>query len=72
MSAMINMIMAGASLQMFPPLSCLFLLFGLPPGFPLGKFPLPVLALEKGLYLREQDMGQRTNSIPVALSCSSL
>ena len=55
---------------MFPPLFvlCLFLLFGLPPGFPLGIF----LALEKGLYLREQDMGQRTNSIPVALSCSSL
>ena len=26
--------------------------------FPLSKFPLPLLALEKGLYLREQDTGQ--------------
>ena len=26
--------------------------------FPLGKFPLSFLALEKGLYLREQDTGQ--------------
>ena len=26
--------------------------------FPLGKLPLPFLALEKGLYLREQDTGQ--------------
>ena len=23
--------------------------------FPLSKFPLPLLALEKGLYLREQE-----------------
>lgn len=40
---------------MFPPLSCLFLLFGLPFCFPLGIFPLPLLALEKRLYLREQE-----------------
>ena len=26
--------------------------------FPLGKFPLSFLALEKGLYLREQDTGK--------------
>ena len=26
--------------------------------FPLGKFPLSFLALEKGLYFREQDTGQ--------------
>ena len=26
--------------------------------FPLGKLPLSFLALEKGLYLREQDTGQ--------------
>ena len=43
---------------MFPPLSCLFLLFGLPFCFPLGVFPLPLLALEKRLYLREQDSGE--------------
>ncbi len=43
---------------MFPPLSCLFLLFGLPFCFPLGVFPLPLLALEKRLYLREQDTGK--------------
>lgn len=42
---------------MFPPLSCLFLLFRLLLCFPLGKFPLSVLALEKRLYLREQDTG---------------
>ena len=43
---------------MFPPfvspvLSCFFLLY-----FPLCKLPLPFLALEKRLYLREQDTGQ--------------
>lgn len=43
---------------MFPLLSCLFPLFGLPLHFPLGKLTLPLLALEKGLYLREQDTGQ--------------
>ena len=43
---------------MFPPLSCLFLLFGLFLRLPLGVFPLPLLALEKRLYLREQDTGQ--------------
>ena len=43
---------------MFPPLSCLFLLFRLLLCFPLRKLPLPFLALEKRLYLREQDTGQ--------------
>ena len=43
---------------MFPPLSCLFLLFGRPLFLPFGKLPLPLLALEKRLYLREQDTGQ--------------
>ena len=43
---------------MFPPLLCLFLLFGLLLRFPLGVFPLPLLTLEKRLYLREQDTGQ--------------
>ena len=43
---------------MFPPLLCLVLLFGLLFRFPLGVFPLPLLALEKRLYLREQDTGQ--------------
>lgn len=37
---------------------CLFLLFGLLLCFPFGKLPLPVLALEKLLNLREQDTGQ--------------
>ena len=46
---------------MFPPLSCLFLLFGLLLRFPLGVFPLPFLTLEKRLYLQEQDTGQGTN-----------
>ena len=41
-----------------PPLSCLFLLFGRPLFLPFGKLPLPLLALEKRLYLREQDTGQ--------------
>lgn len=45
--------------MMFPPCALvpfqlvLFLLY-----FPLGKLPLPFLALEKRLYLREQDTGQ--------------
>ena len=43
---------------MFPLLSCLFPLFGLPLHFSLGKLTLPLLALEKGLYLREQDTGK--------------
>ena len=43
-------------MKMFPPLSCL-LLFGLLLCFPLGVFPLPLLALEKRQYLREQDTG---------------
>ena len=51
---------AGASLQMSPLLLCLFLLFGLLFRFPLGVFPLPLLALEKRLYLREQDTGQES------------
>lgn len=43
---------------MFPPLSCLFLLFSLLFRFPLGVFPLSLLTLKKRLYLREQDTGQ--------------
>ena len=43
---------------MFPPLLCLVFLFGLLLCFPLGIFPLPVLALKKRLYLREQDAGK--------------
>ena len=43
---------------MFPPLLCLVLLFGLLLRFPLGIFPLPVLALKERLYLREQDAGK--------------
>ena len=43
---------------MFPPLLCLVLLFGLLLCFPLGVFPLPVLALKELLYLREQDAGK--------------
>lgn len=38
---------------------CLFLLFvSLLSCLPLGKLPLSLLALEKRLYLREQDTGQ--------------
>ena len=43
---------------MFPPLLYLVLLFGLLLCFPLGVFPLPVLALKERLYLREQDTGK--------------
>ena len=43
---------------MFPPLLRLVLLLGLFLCLPLGIFPLPLLALEKGLYLREQDAGK--------------
>ena len=43
---------------MFPPLLYLVLLFGLLLCFPLGIFPLPVLALKERLYLREQDAGK--------------
>ena len=43
---------------MFPPLLYLVLLFGLLFCFPLGIFPLPVLALKERLYLREQDTGK--------------
>ena len=43
---------------MFPPLLCLVLLFGLLLCFPLSKLPLSFLALEKRLYLREQDAGK--------------
>ena len=44
---------------MFPPCALVllyFVLFLL--CFPLGKLPLSFLALEKGLYLREQDTGK--------------
>lgn len=43
---------------MFPPLLRLVLLFGPLLCLPLGVFPLPLLALEKRLYLREQDTGE--------------
>lgn len=43
---------------MSPPLLYLILLFGLLLYFPLGIFPLPVLALKERLYLREQDAGK--------------
>ena len=43
---------------MFPPLLYLILLFGLLLRFPLGVFPLPVLALKERLYLWEQDTGK--------------
>ena len=43
---------------MFPPFLCPFPLLGLLLCFPLGKLPLSFLALEKRLYLREQDTGQ--------------
>ncbi len=42
---------------MFPPLLRLVLLFGPLLRFPLGVFPLPLLALEKRLYLRAQNTG---------------
>lgn len=43
---------------MSPPLLCLVLLFGLLLCFPLGVFPLPVLALKERLNFREQDTGK--------------
>ena len=43
---------------MFPPLLCLVFLFGLLLCFPLGVFPLPVLALKERLDFREQDTGK--------------
>ena len=43
---------------MFPSLLYLVLLFSLLLCFPLGIFPLPVLALKERLYLREQDTGK--------------
>ena len=43
---------------MFPPLLYLVLLFGLLLCFPLGIFPLPVLAFKERLYLQEQDAGK--------------
>ena len=43
---------------MFPPLLYLVLLFGLLLCFPLGIFPLPVLALKERLDFREQDTGK--------------
>ena len=57
---------------MFPPclifLIChiLFLL-----RFPLGKLPLSLLALEKGLYLREQDTGQGSEELPLQAVCAA-
>ena len=43
---------------MSPPLLYLILLFGLLLYFPLGIFPLPVLALKERLNFREQDAGK--------------
>ena len=43
---------------MSPPLLYLILLFGLLLCFPLGVFPLPVLALKERLDFREQDTGK--------------
>lgn len=43
---------------MFPPLSCLFLLFSVPLCFPFGKLPLSFHTLEKRSYLREQETCQ--------------
>ena len=45
-------------MQMFPPLLCFVLLFGLLLRFPLCKLLLPLPTLKKRLYLREQDAGQ--------------
>ena len=39
--------------------------------FPLSKFPLPLLALEKGLYIREQDTGQGSEELPLQAVCAA-
>ena len=39
--------------------------------FPLGKLPLSFLALEKGLYLREQDTGQGSEELPLQAVCAA-
>ena len=43
---------------MLPFILCSLLLFGLLLYFPLGVFPLPVLALKERLNFREQDAGK--------------
>ena len=43
---------------MLPFILCSLLLFGLLLCFPLGVFPLPVLALKERLNFREQDAGE--------------
>ena len=43
---------------MFPPLLYLVLLFGLLLCFPLGIFPLTVIALKERSYPREQNTGK--------------
>ena len=43
---------------MLPFILCSLLLFGLLLCFPLGVFPLPVLALKERLDFREQDTGK--------------
>lgn len=48
----------GASVKMPPPLLYFVLLFDLSLCFPLGVFPLPVLALKERLNFREQDTGK--------------
>ena len=44
-------------MKMFPPLLCLFLLFGLLLRFPLGVFPLPLLALIESQNVRQNATG---------------
>jgi len=55
--------------QMFPPLSCLFRLILFLLCFPLRKLPLPFLALEKRLYLREQKTGRDTRFLSYNATC---
>ena len=53
---------------MFPPLLYLVLLFGLLLCFPLGVFPLPVLALKERLDFWEQDAG-KVGKIKTVMQC---
>ena len=48
---------------MLPFILCSLLLFGLLLYFPLGIFPLPVLALKERLNFREQDTGEDFRSM---------
>ena len=58
---------AGVYKTLPPPLSLRLSLLC----FPLSKFPLPLLALEKGLYLREQDTGQGSEELPLQAVCAA-